>query len=360
MSSSYGENIKINVFGQSHSAAIGVNIDGFPAGMKIDSEKLAQFMARRAPGRNEFSTPRKEADEVTFLSGVTDGHTNGAPICAVIYNTNQRPTDYKALFDTPRPGHADYTAKIKFSAENDPTGGGHFSGRLTAPLCIAGGLCQQLLEQKGITVGAHIAQLHGIDDERFNKTEISAKELQAIKAKPFPCIDDEKARLMQDEILKAKANKDSVGGIIECAVIGLPVGIGGPLFGGIEGRLSLALFGIPAVKGVEFGAGFGCATLYGSENNDEFYYDNDGIIKTATNNCGGILGGISNGMPITFACALKPTPSIGREQNTVSLATKTNTKITVGGRHDPCIIQRAVPVVEAVAAITITDMILGE
>ncbi len=359
MASSIGENIKITIFGQSHSPAIGVTIDGMPAGIEIDREKLAAFMARRAPGKNEFSTARKEADEVEFLSGLTGGKTNGSPICAAIFNKDQKPTDYSALWDTPRPGHADYTARVKYNSFNDPTGGGHFSGRLTAPLCIAGGICMQWLESKGITIGAHIACVHGVEDEKFDKVNITAEQLNRLKEKEFTCISDEKAEKMQAEILAAKADCDSVGGTVECAIVGLPVGIGEPIFGGLEGKIAGAVFGIPAVKGLEFGAGFEAAKMFGSESNDEFYFDENGEIRTRTNNCGGILGGISNAMPLVFTAAFKPTPSIAKTQNTVSLESKTNTTINIKGRHDPCIVQRAVPCVEAAAAVVIADLYIS-
>ncbi len=359
MASGIGENIKITIFGQSHSPAIGVTIDGLPAGIEIDKEKLAGFMSRRAPGRDDFSTKRKEADEVEFLSGLTNDKTNGSPVCAAIFNKDQRPTDYSAIWDTPRPGHADYTARVKYNSFNDPTGGGHFSGRLTAPLCIAGGICMQWLEAKGITIGAHIASVRSVDDEKFDKVNISANMLSSIKQKPFACIDDEKTKEMQAEILAAKADGDSVGGTVECAVIGLPVGIGEPMFGGLESKIAEAVFGIPAVKGIEFGAGFEAANMLGSENNDEFYFDENGEIRTRTNNCGGILGGISNAMPLIFKAAFKPTPSIAQTQNTVSLENKANTTLSIKGRHDPCIVQRAVPCVEAAAAIVIADLLIN-
>ncbi|MBR3802725.1 MAG: chorismate synthase [Clostridia bacterium] len=358
MPSTFGENLKISIYGESHSESIGVTVEGFPAGFPIDEEKLAAFMARRAPGRDKFSTPRKEADEVVFLSGITDGFTDGTKIHAVIYNQNRKPKDYSDISDTPRPGHADYTAKMKYGADYNATGGGHFSGRLTAPMCIAGGLCIQWLETKGITVGAHIASVHGIEDTRFDSVNITADELNSVKSKAFACIDDTAAEKMQDEILKAKAAGNSVGGSIECAVVGLPAGIGEHMFDGLENRISLVTFGIPAVKGIEFGAGFDVCDMYGSENNDEFYVNENGKIRTRTNNCGGILGGISNAMPIVFRVAIKPTPSISLTQNTVSLSKKENTTINIGGRHDPCIVQRAVPCVEAAAAIAITDLML--
>ena len=353
------ENIRLVIFGESHSPAIGVTVEGLPKGIAVDEERLAAFMARRAPGMDQFSTQRKEADEIIFSSGISEKQTNGEQVCGVIYNQNQRSKDYSELNDKPRPGHADYTAKIKYGKDYDVKGGGHFSGRLTAPLCIAGGICLQWLESMGITIGAHIASVHSIEDKRFDSVNITAEELTAIKLKAFPCIDDEAAEKMKAEILTAKADCDSVGGTVECAVVGLPVGLGGPLFSGIEGRIAQLVFSIPAVKGIEFGAGFEAATLLGSENNDEFYYDENGTVKTYTNNCGGILGGISNAMPLVFTAAFKPTPSIAKTQNTISFENKENTTLDIVGRHDPCIVQRAVPVVEAAAAIVIADLLIS-
>lgn len=358
MSSTFGENLKITIYGQSHSDSIGVKIEGFPCGFTVDEEKLAAFMARRAPGKDKFSTPRKEPDKVIFLSGITDSVTNGNTIHAVIYNQNRQSKDYASIADTPRPGHADFTARAKYGEGYDPTGGGHFSGRLTAPLCIAGGLCMQWLEAQGITIGAHIASIHGICDKKFDSVNITADELNMLKTKCFTCIDDTAAEKMQAEILKARADGNSVGGTVECAVAGLPAGIGEHMFDGLENRISLAVFGIPAVKGIEFGAGFAASDMLGSENNDEFYYDENGEIRTRTNNCGGILGGISDAMPVIFRAAFKPTPSIAATQNTVSFSKKENTTINIGGRHDPCIVQRAVPCIEAAAAVAIADLMM--
>lgn len=358
MSSTFGESLKITIYGQSHSDSIGVKIEGFPDGFPVDEEKLAAFLERRAPGRDKYSTQRKEPDKAEFLSGITDGHTDGTTIHAVIYNQNRNPKDYSSLADTPRPGHADYTAKMKYGESYNATGGGHFSGRLTAPLCIAGGLCMQWLEAQGITIGAHIASIHGVEDSRFDSTAVTADELTAIKKKSFACLDDTAAEKMQAEILKARSEGNSVGGTVECAAVGLPAGIGEHMFDGLENRISLVMFGIPAVKGIEFGAGFAAADMYGSENNDEFYYDENGKVRTRTNNCGGILGGISNAMPLVFRVAFKPTPSIALTQNTISLERKENTTISIGGRHDPCIVQRAVPCVEAATAVAITDLML--
>ncbi len=355
MSFQTGEKFKISIFGQSHSEEMGVVIDNLPSGFKIDEEKLSAFMARRAPGRDAFSTSRKEGDKVKFVSGITDGKTNGAPLCAIIENTNTRSKDYENLKDIPRPGHADFAAWSKFGDNRDVSGGGQFSGRLTAPLCIAGGIFKQLLEEKGIHIGAHIASIGKVKDDLFDSVNVSEKDFVGDKA--FPVINDSKGEEMQKEILAAKGEADSIGGSVECAITGVGAGVGDTLFGGWESKISSAVFAIPAVKGIEFGRGFEASTLLGSENNDAFRIK-DGEIVTATNNHGGILGGISSGMPIIFRVAFKPTPSIGKEQESVSLSKKENTTLIINGRHDPCIVKRAVPCVEAVAAIVAANMIL--
>ena len=357
MSCNFGNNIKITIFGQSHSDAMGAVIDNLPAGIAIDEEKIAAFMARRAPGQNEFSTPRKEADKVKIVSGLVDGKTCGAPLCGIIENSNSRSSDYDKLRFLPRPAHSDYAAFMKHNGFNDIRGGGNFSGRLTAPLCFAGAVCLQALESKGIAIGAHIASIGKVDGMRFDPVAVNSADLETVKAKAFPVISDEKGEEMKAAILNAKKNADSIGGTIECAVLGVKAGIGEPMFDGIENRISAAVFGIPAVKGIEFGLGFESSRLCGSENNDEFTAEN-GEIRTLTNNHGGILGGISSGMPIIFRCAIKPTPSIGKEQRTVNVMTGESETLSIGGRHDPCIVQRAVPCVEAAAAIVIADFIL--
>ena len=354
MSSMTGNKIKISVFGQSHSAGIGVVIDGLPAGKKIDMEKVMAFMERRAPGRNSLSTQRKEADAPEIMSGLVNGITCGAPLCAVIRNTNQHSADYNNIMDTPRPSHADFSGNIRYNGFNDVSGGGHFSGRLTAPLCFAGAVCVQILEDMGIEIQAHIQKIKNVCDDKIDFVNIGKWNTAE---KEFPVIDDEKGRLMIAEIEKAREMGDSVGGVIECAVTGVKAGYGDPMFDGVENQLAKNIFGIPAVKGIEFGNGFSATDLYGSKNNDDFCIA-DGEIKTSTNNAGGINGGITNGMPIVFRTAIKPTPSIYKEQNSVSLANKTETKLQIQGRHDPCIVQRAVPVVEAVTAFTILDIIL--
>lgn len=353
MSSTYGENLKMTIFGQSHGAAIGVSLDGIPAGLPVDMDALCAFLARRAPGNASYATARKEADAPEILSGIADGVTVGAPIAAIIRNTNTRSGDYDNLKDCPRPGHADYTAQVKYKGFQDSAGGGHFSGRLTAPVCIAGGMCKQWLEEKGIRIAAHIAAIGGIEDAPFDPI---APKLDAV-GQIFPVLDGLQGEKMLKKIEEAKKNLDSLGGIIECAVTGLPAGLGEPMFGGAENRIAQILFGIPAVKGVEFGAGFGVADMTGSQNNDPFAVA-DGKIVTETNHCGGILGGITNGMPLIFRIAVKPTPSIGQAQKTVKLSAMEETTVTVQGRHDPCIVPRAVPVAEAAAAIAIMDMLM--
>ena len=354
MSSTYGENLKLSIFGQSHGAAIGMTLDGIPAGLPVDTDALQVFLNRRAPGQNDWSTPRKEADRPEFLSGILDGFTCGAPIAAVIYNKNTRSGDYANLKDCPRPGHADLTAQIKYGGFQDAAGGGHFSGRLTAPLCIAGGLCKQWLEGMGIRIFAHISAIAGIPDTPFDPLAPDADLIQP----EFPVVNQDAGARMRAAISAAKSDGDSVGGIVECAVTGLPAGVGEPMFGGVESRIAQIVYGVPAVKGVEFGVGFAAAKLRGSQNNDD-YVISDGQIHTATNNSGGILGGITTGMPLIFRVALKPTPSISRPQQSVSLSSGEMQELIVKGRHDPCIVPRAVPVIEAAAAIAIFDMILG-
>ena len=354
MSCNFGNNIKITIFGQSHSEAIGVVIDGLPAGFEINMEKIAEFMARRAPGQNSISTPRKEADEFKIISGVVDNITCGAPLCAIIENKNTRSGDYDKLKFIPRPSHSDFAAWAKHEGFNDIRGGGNFSGRMTAPLCFAGAVCMQMLEEKGIKIGAHIASIGKVKDKKFNPVAVDFADVQS---KSFPVIDDEKGEMMINTILDAKENADSVGGTIECAIVGMPVGIGDPIFDGIENRISSAVFGIPAIKGIEFGSGFGGSELFGSENNDDFICEN-GDIRTVTNNHGGILGGISSGMPIVFRVAVKPTPSIGKKQQSVNVESLEKEELVIGGRHDPCIVPRAVPCIEAAAAVVIADFIL--
>ena len=347
MSSFYhGEVLELSIFGQSHSPAIGMSLSGLPAGFAIDMDELSAFLRRRAPGQNAWSTPRKEADAPEFLSGLVGNVTCGAPLSAIIRNTNTRSQDYSNLVDVPRPGHADYTAQVKFGGFQDVAGGGHFSGRLTAPLCIAGGICKQLLHEKGIEVMARIDAIAGIRDTAEFDAPVAQKD--------FPATSDEAAEKMKAAIAQARAEEDSVGGIIQCRMLGVPAGLGEPMFGGLENRISQLVFAIPAVKGIEFGLGFEAAKLRGSENNDAYHMEN-GSVVTETNHCGGILGGISNGMPIVFRAAVKPTPSIGKPQDSVRLSEKQNEVLHIHGRHDPCIVPRAVPCMEAAAAIAIFD-----
>ena len=350
MSSTYGEMIRLSIFGESHGAAIGMTLDGVPAGLPVDLDKLQEFLNRRAPGQNNWSTPRKEADRPEFLSGILNGFTTGAPIAAIIRNTNTRSGDYENLKNCPRPGHADYTAQMKYGGFQDAAGGGHFSGRLTAPLCIAGGLCKQWLENEGVRIGAHIQWLHGLNDTFFDRLDPQISEIRT----DFPVISAYKAERMRQIIDEARAACDSVGGIIECAAVGLPVGLGEPMFGGMESRIARIVYGIPAVKALDFGIGPSVANIPGSENNDAYTIQN-GEVRTLTNHCGGILGGITNGMPLIFSVSIKPTPSISRPQQTVNLETGEITTIQIKGRHDPCIVPRAVPVVEAASAIAIFD-----
>ncbi|MCL2494230.1 MAG: chorismate synthase [Oscillospiraceae bacterium] len=319
MSSVFGENVKFSIFGQSHSEGIGVVIDGLPAGEHLDMQAIAAFMARRAPGRNPGDTPRREADGARVLSGLAEGVTCGAPLCAMIENTDARPKDYEALRHVPRPGHADFPLAVKHRGHQDIRGGGHSSGRLTAPLCFAGAVCLQILERRGVTVSAKIAKMGDVAD--------------------------------------AMQRGDSVGGVIECVAEGLPAGLGAPMFGGVENRLAAALFGIPAVRGVEFGSGFSAASLLGSENNDE-YFVKGGQIRTRTNHHGGVLGGLTTGMPLVLRVAIKPTPSIALPQKSVDLRSLEEVDLTIDGRHDACIVPRAVPVVEAVTACVLLDLLM--
>lgn len=358
MASQFGERIKVSLFGQSHSKAIGVVIDGLPAGEAIDLAQVQRFMARRAPGGAPYATARKEADEPQILSGLVEGFTCGAPLCAMIENKDTRSKDYDQLRDLPRPSHADYTAFVKYGQFHDIRGGGHFSGRLTAPLCFAGALAMQMLARRGVSVGAHIAAIDGVWDDPFDPVGLTTQQLLAPGAKPFAVCNDERGGQMRQHIDQARLQQDSVGGIVECAALGVPAGLGEPMFDGLENRLAAALFGIPAVRGVEFGAGFAAAALRGSQHNDPFLPQEGGGLQTATNHHGGILGGISSGMPILLRCAFKPTPSISQPQRTVSLSRGEGAELVIEGRHDPCIVPRAVPCVEAAAALVLLDFML--
>ncbi len=352
-----GNKLKVTVFGQSHAPAIGCVIDGLPAGFAPDMDRVAAFMARRAPGQNAWSTPRKEGDTPEVLSGLVDGRTCGAPVAMVIHNGDQHSRDYSGLKRTPRPSHADYTAIIKYGENYDIRGGGQFSGRLTAPLCFAGAFALQLLGQRGITVAAHIGQIENIVDAPPDFAAVKREDLEVLLHKPFPVFDDTAGMNMRQAIEAARMEQDSVGGVIRCFVLGLPAGLGEPMFGGVENRLAAALFGIPAVRGVSFGTGFAAAGMRGSVHNDPFIME-DGRVRTRTNHAGGVLGGITSGMPLVVNIAVKPTASISREQETVDLETKENSPLVIHGRHDPCIVPRAVPVAEAVTALMVLDMML--
>lgn len=357
MGSFYGKNIKISIFGQSHADAIGVVIDGLPSGISIDTEQIKDFLKRRAPAFNPLGTKRNESDSFEILSGLSDGRLCGAPFAAVIRNTDIRRSDYSEFSDKPRPGHADFTAQMKYKGAQDCSGGGHFSGRLTAPLCIAGAVCMHLLSLDGIYIGAHIERIGNVWDSKFDSVSVTLTDFEKVRDCEIPVIHKTAGKEMIKRIQHARDEGDSVGGAVECAVIGLPAGVGEPIFGGLENKISAAVFGIPAVKGIEFGSGFDCVSMSGSEHNDSFIIS-DGTVKTSTNNHGGILGGISSGMPLLFRVAVKPTPSIAKEQNTVNLNEMEETKISIKGRHDSCIVPRAVPCIEAAAAIAIYDAFL--
>lgn len=355
MSSTYGDKIKISVFGESHGNGIGVVIDGLPAGVKIDMDSVLTQMSRRAPGKDRTATPRKESDLPKVLSGMLGDTLTGAPLCAVIENTNTRSGDYGNLLSCPRPGHSDYTAFVKYNGANDIRGGGHFSGRITAPIVFAGSICRQILAQKGIKIAAHINSIGNVCDEPFNLVGIDDALIDRLNASSFALVDNSVEEKMRNEVEDARMSLDSVGGTIECAVTGIEAGIGEPMFDGVEGVIAKAVFGVPAIKGIEFGKGFELSKMRGSQSNDPFRYK-DGKVVTETNNCGGILGGITNGMPIIFRVAVKPTPSIAQKQKSVDLQKKENTELEVHGRHDPCIVPRAVPVIEAVTAIAIANL----
>lgn len=355
MSSEIGKKIKVSVFGESHGTAIGAVIDNLPPGEYIDFDELQAFLKRRQGGNNKYSTPRKEDDIPEIISGIKDGYTTGAPLCILIKNNNTRSSDYNV--DVPRPGHADFSAHIKYNGFCDLRGGGHFSGRLTAPICAVGGILLQILKRRGIEIVAHLLSVGNASDERLNNLSLDHNQLTKIKNGGFPVLSSDAGEKMQDVILSAREEGNSVGGCIECGIYGIKAGIGNPIFDGIENAIASAVFGIGGVKGIEFGIGFEASKIKGSECNDEFYVEDD-TVKTKTNNNGGILGGITTGMPVTFNVAFKPTPSISIEQQSVSFSHNENTSLSVKGRHDPCIAVRAVPCIEAISAIAVLDFLL--
>lgn len=356
MSSCFNGGVKVSIFGESHGRGIGVVIDNLPAGEEIDLDKIGEFMARRAPKKDGTSTTRNEKDLPEIMSGLFEGKTTGTPLCAVIFNSDQHSGDYGNISHIARPAHADYTGFLRYKGANDPRGGGHFSGRLTAPLCFAGAVCAQILEHRGITTGAHIERIKDVFDNKFDPVNVNAEQLNAVKS-GFPVISAKAEEKMREIINAARMNLDSVGGIIECAAVGFPAGIGSPMMDGLENIISRLVFAIPAVKGIEFGNGFFCADIFGSENNDEFVIEN-GKIVTKTNNHGGILGGISSGMPIIFRAAFKPTPSISRPQNSVDFKEMTEAELVIKGRHDPCVVVRAVPCVESAMNIALLSALI--
>ena len=352
-----GEKLTVTVFGQSHAPAIGMVMAGVPAGFRVDREALQTFLDRRAPGQGAHTTARKEADVPEFVSGLVADTSCGAPICAMIRNSDTHSRDYSQFLTVPRPSHADYPARVKYGTSFDIRGGGQFSGRLTAPLCVAGGMALQWLKGQGVRIGAHIAAIGGVPDAAFDPVQVNDQDFDLIAKNAFPVLDPKAGKAMLQAIVDARLAQDSVGGEVECAVLGLPVGVGGALFDGLESALSAALFAIPAVKGVSFGDGFAAAALRGSQHNDA-YMLRDGRVQTATNHAGGILGGMTTGMPLLMRAAFKPTPSIGQPQRSVNLDTMEETELIITGRHDPCVVPRAVPVVEAMAALVLMDRLL--
>ena len=367
MPSTFGSALRVTVFGQSHSQAVGCVVEGLPSGHVVDMEALRRFMARRAPGQGPWTTPRKEADLPRVVSGLNPrGATCGAPLAVVIENTNTRSRDYDNLMAVPRPGHADYTAWAKWHGNQDVPGGGHFSGRLTAPLCAAGGIALQVLAKRGVRVGAHLLSVADVRDEplcALDNAPASQARLRAqldalADGRTFPTIDAAAGKAMLAAIDDARRELDSVGGVVECVATGMPAGVGSPMFDGIENLVARAAFGVPAVKGVEFGRGFEAARLRGSEDNDP-YRMVDGSVTPVTNNAGGALGGITTGAPVLFRMALKPTSSISRPQESVDLTSGSDATLEVHGRHDPCVATRAVPVAEAICALALLDALLS-
>lgn len=359
MRGSFGRNLKLTIFGESHGEAIGIVIDGIPPGTPIDEAQIARDMARRAPGKDPTATSRKEADRVNIVSGLFEGRATGTPLSGLIENRNVRSGDYEQLRTKMRPGHADYAGQIKYEGYNDPRGGGHFSGRLTAPLVFAGSIARQMLAGKGIVIGAHIAAAAGIQDDAFDPVGLTAEELLALQKSGFPLLDASKEAPMRERITQARKAGDSVGGVIECAAVGVPAGVGSPFFGSVESVVSQLLFSVPAVKAVEFGDGMTMAALCASQANDAMHYQ-DGKVVCESNHNGGVTGGITNGMPIILRAAVKPTPSIAVAQQTVDLSKQENTTLIVDGRHDPCIVPRAVVVIESVLAIALCELMMDD
>ncbi|MCR1822050.1 MULTISPECIES: chorismate synthase [Terrisporobacter] len=356
MSGMWGNNIKLSIFGESHGNAIGINIDNLPPGFPLDMEEIMREMRRRAPGKNNLSTARKESDVPEILSGYFEGKTTGTPLCAIIRNSDNKSKDYSKIKDVMRPGHGDYPGFVKYKGFNDYRGGGHFSGRITAPLVFVGAICKQILRKSGIEIVAHIKSIGDMEDKSFLDCDLDKLFINSLKYEEFPLIKKNLEEKMKNEILSARKEGDSVGGIIECMVLGIKAGIGSPFFDSVESTLAHLIFSVPAVKGVEFGMGFDISKMKGSKSNDE-YYLKEGKVKTKTNNNGGIIGGITNGMPIIFRVAIKPTPSVYKEQNSINISTMEETTLQIEGRHDPCIVQRAVPVIEGVSAVGILDLI---
>ena len=359
MSNTFGETLKVTIFGESHGTAIGAVIDGLPPGISIDWDKVRREMARRAPGSSNLATPRKEKDSFEILSGYFNDHTTGTPLSMEIRNGNQHSKDYDILKDHMRPGHADYAAFAKYGGYQDARGGGHFSGRITAPLTFAGALARQVLEKEGIFIGAHALAIHGIQDRPFHPLGEEKELFKRLDAMKLPVMDEKAGKAMEEVILSAQKEGDSVGGVVECMACGLPVGLGDPFFDSLESEMAHMMFSVPAVKAISFGEGFGFASLYGSEANDSLHYEG-GTPKALTNHNGGVLGGISSGSPLLFTLAVKPTASIGKRQRTIDISKKEDTDLSIGGRHDPCIIPRAIPVIENAAALVILDLLLTD
>ena len=360
MRGSFGNHFRLTIFGESHGGAIGMVIDGIPAGTVIREEDIARHMARRAPGNDPTATARREPDRVRIVSGLFEGRATGAPLCGLIENTNTRSGDYAQLRARMRPGHADYAGSVKYAGFNDPRGGGHFSGRITAPLVFAGSIARALLAQRGIAIGAHIAAIEQVQDTPFDPVQVDAATLERLQESRFPLLNPGCEAAMRARVAEARADCDSVGGVIECAAVGVPAGIGSPFFGSVESVVSQLLFSIPAVKSVEFGDAAWMARMRGSQTNDAMTFTGDARVACLTNHNGGVTGGITNGMPVVFRVCVKPTPSIGRAQQTVDLTTGENTTLTITGRHDPCIVPRAVVVVESALAIALCELMMDD